>query len=117
MNKAELRRELLEGMCRCAENISTYYDWSRKYGYDFIGVRFDKIECPEAFKPSVADKFMFNHIIDSVIDNIHWEIENSHELEKSGCSVDLNMLTGVNIMAKFYYPFYGTWIKIKNVSS
>ena len=66
MDKAKLRKDLLEGMCRCAEKIDLYF----YSGRCFTNIHFDGRECPEPFKPAVADKAMFNRIIDLVIDNI-----------------------------------------------
>ena len=94
INKIELRKLLLEGMCRCAEKIDIYF-------LIRSNIRFYGNECPEPFKPGTADKFIFNKIIDKVIDNVLQEYEND-------CKANIDTI-GVGIMAKFYYPQYGNW--------
>ena len=90
-NKEEVRRAILRGMCTCAERIQEYHRW---------GVRLTDIHfldgCPEAFKPSVSDKLLFNKIIDDVIDNIMSENRNYTK----------EYIIGASIMGRYYYPFY-----------
>lgn len=94
--KEELRNQVFRQMCDCAENISTYYFWD----VPFTGMHFIDGLVPETFKPGVADKFLFNKIIDGVIDNIYNELSNG-ELKTS--------LMGTNVMVKYYYPQFGVW--------
>lgn len=96
--RQKLRKELLEGMCRCAEEINMYF----MYGCALSGVKFIDGYVPEAFKPGVADKFLFNKIIDYVIEGI----------EKDGKDETNHDIMGVSIMAKYYYPRYGTYKKM-----
>lgn len=100
VNKIELRKKLLAGMCKCAEGISSFY----YLGEDSTSFYFNLNECPRAFKPNVADKFIFNKIIDKVIDEI---IKEKKYLKFTNPDV-----IGASIMAQFYYPYYGEWINL-----
>jgi len=60
----ELRRGLLEGMCQCAENLSI-----EKMKGNF-GLMFEAGYFPTSFKPSVADKFLFQRMIDDNLPKI-----------------------------------------------
>jgi len=94
MDKQQLRRDLLKGMSRCSEEISMYH----YVGPRLSGVRFlDK--CPVAFKPGVGDKYLFNLIIDKVIDNI---VSEEEHIEWTNPDI-----MGASVMGKFYYPDYG----------
>jgi len=96
MEKSELRKLLFEQMCYAVENIDRIYYYSPV----FTNTHFQNNECPEPFKPDIADKLIFNHILDKVIDNIHEEINNREEMVG---------IMGLNILAGFYYPEYGKW--------
>ena len=98
MDKTEFKNLLLEGMCRCAKEIDLYY----LIGHSLSGVFFCNQEYPEPFNPGVADKFIFNKILDNVIDNIFEEYKNPKNRHTFS-------MMGANIMAKFYYPYYGNW--------
>lgn len=100
MDKIELRKELLEGMCDSAKKISIYC----ASGIKLTNMRFDNFESPEAFKPGVADKFMFNQIINSVVDNIESELKKR--------DITNSKMIGTEIMSIYYYPYYSNWIKI-----
>jgi len=66
ITREELRRDILEGMCRCAENIDLLF-----YSSPLLtNTHFEGRECPESFKPGVADKAMFLRIIEGVIENV-----------------------------------------------
>ena len=92
--KEKLKKELLEGMCMCAEDIQLLY----LNGPECTAIYFDG--CPEAFKPGTNDKFIFNKIIDQVIDE-------ALEIYKLGATNPEIM--AVNLMSIFYYPNYGNW--------
>ena len=102
IDQQQLRRRLLKGMCRCAEKIDLYYI----YGPKFRNLHFIEGFVPENFKPGVADKFLFNKIIDEVISNITSELENDEFIH------DEEDLMGAEIMIKYYYPQYGSYKKI-----
>jgi len=97
MDKIKLRRELLEGMCICAEYIDEVY----YLGGMITGVDFYNSECPEPFKPGVADKYMFNRIIEANIDIIIKELEIKN--------ITNPKMIGAQLMIKHYYPQYGKW--------
>ena len=97
--KEELRIQILGQMCDCAENISQYY----LAGSPLTNMHFIEGMVPEAFKPGVSDKFLFNRIIDKIIDNFYQEISKGI-IESS--------LAGVNAMARYYYPDFGVWKKM-----
>ena len=90
MNKEEFKREILEGMCTCAEEISDY--WFQSEAVNFDG------ECPRPFKPGVSDKMLFRQIIEKNIDTI------IKDNKKDGSN---SLMIGVHLMARFYYPQYG----------
>ena len=103
MNREEkqmLRKELLEGMCRCAEDITEYYIMGKE-GLN-IGVKFIDGLVPEAFKAGIADRLLFKKIIDFVLDNIAKEYDG-----ETNCDI-----IATSIMAKFYYPRYGSYRRI-----
>ncbi|MDD5192363.1 MAG: hypothetical protein PHH54_03745 [Candidatus Nanoarchaeia archaeon] len=99
LKKSELKTILLEQMCDIAERIDEFY-------YDsyilppLTNTHFNGRECPEPFKPGVADKFIFNKIIDEVIDNVY------NELFKGEYQTSL---MGLNVLTRFYYPQFGGW--------
>ena len=66
-----LRKELLEGMCHCAENIST-----RREGGSFF-LKFEEGYFPTSFKPGVADKFLFQRMIGENLPKIVEERESN----------------------------------------
>ncbi len=85
-----IRTELLEGMCRCAEEIALYRSWGN--GIHFVG------ETPTSFKPGVGDKFLFNKILDNILP----EYEPDYIKKDPGG----NRVLGAIIMSWFYYPNY-----------
>jgi len=95
MDRKELKRKILEGMCRCAEAIAEYH----AMGLGLSGIHFIGREVPEAFKPGTSDKMIFNQIIDGVIETI----------ERDGINNTNWDIIGVSIMNLFYYPHYGTY--------
>lgn len=93
MDKQQLRRDLLAGMCRCAEEISLYHNATPLLTNVYFLDR-----CPVAFKPGVGDRYLFNLIVNKVIDNITLEEKHIKYSNK-------------DIMGKFYYPQYGRFDK------
>ncbi|MBS3074957.1 hypothetical protein J4429_00700 [Candidatus Pacearchaeota archaeon] len=94
MDRQQLRRDLLAGMCRCAEEISIYHHNGRHLtNISFLD------RCPVAFKPRVGDKYLFQLILDEVIDNIVSEQEHIKWTNE--------YIMGAAIMGRFYYPQYG----------
>jgi len=91
-----LRKELLEGMCHCAENIST----RRETGSFFL--TFEEGYFPISFKPSVADKFLFQRMIEESLPKIVEEREQE-------ISVGSPISGGYSIFVKRYLPQYGWW--------
>src|SRR3989344_3021428 len=92
INQQQLRRRLLEGMCRCAQMIHLHAVLNQ-----IVGV-IDG-ETPETFKPGVADKFLFNKIIDERFEEIE---ELAHGQNKQYIN-DL----GERLYLESYCPRYG----------
>lgn len=90
----ELRKELLEGMCHCSENIST----RREDGGFFL--TFEGGYFPTSFKPSVADKFLFQRMIDENLPKI---VEEREQQVSSRNPISM----GYSIFVKRYLPQYG----------
>jgi len=88
-NKQEIRSLLLNGMCRCAENIDEFY----ASGFTPEGFL---AKWAHPFKPSISDKQIFNQLIDNVIDNIMSENRDCGNED----------MAGMMIMAQYYYPYY-----------
>lgn len=108
MNKQELRISLLEGMCDFAEDVETIYSFGEEGveikcpgGIYFLGI------CPSGFKPSIADRFLFNKFIDKVLDNILGELQENPKITPS------RIIMGANILSRTYYPYYG-WCDVPN---
>ena len=91
--KEEIRKELFEGVCKCVEEIQDWEIYGFMYGIKFIGER------PLSFKPGTSDKMLFNKMIDEVIDNISYEL---NETKTYTCGD----IMGVSIMSRYYYPYY-----------
>ncbi|MFA6023127.1 MAG: hypothetical protein WC781_03490 [Candidatus Pacearchaeota archaeon] len=136
MNKKILRRKLLKQMCRCAEEISTWCSEQRNPNIQFI-----EDYCPRAFKPGTNDIYLFNRILDKVIDSVHAEIEeirerdfkrmekgtlfSAKEIIESRNRQNSNYYSGrskhyylvaTHIMAKHYWPYYGEWMKVSELN-
>ena len=63
---------------------------------------------PLVFKPSVADKFLFNKRIDKVIDDIHYELRSTNIISPTSQRFTPNpIIMGTNIISRFYFPYYG----------
>lgn len=72
-------------------------------------MRFYNSEIPEAFKPSIADKFMFNQIIDLTIKTIKRDLKTVSFI---GTPTESYRSIALQILLKFYYPQYGVWRKL-----
>lgn len=107
MDKTKLRRELLAGMCEVAEEITDYY----LQGPSYTNLYFMDSETPEAFKPGVADKFLFNMIINDSIETVEKDLERE-KLEDMEFISQSRKLFGSRILSRLFYPRYGTWIKL-----
>lgn len=105
--KIQLRKELLEGMCYVADSTYEFYYISPP----LTNMHFTDSECPVPFKPGVADKFIFNKIIDTVIDKIVIELKVEDILPRGNYK-----MAGMQIMAKYYWPQYGEWRKMPELS-
>lgn len=79
-------------MCYIAKNIYEIY-----YIYPHF---FDENLCPVAFKPSIADRFIFKKIVDDNLDKIN-EISIYNPSYITGLSLGL--------LCRCYYPFYSEW--------
>ena len=82
------QQRILENMCKIAEDIELYFDYEILRG-----------EKPKAFKPGVADKFLFRRIIEENLEQVE---ESMIEKLKGDTHV-----TAINLMAYCYYPVYG----------
>jgi hypothetical protein len=90
-DKVLLRKAILRGMARCAIEVHDYY----KNGPALTNLIFPH-RCPLAFKPGVGDKYIFNRIIDEVIENIAQEDRH----------LTNEYIVGAAVMGNFYYPEY-----------
>ncbi|HLC63255.1 MAG TPA: hypothetical protein VJJ21_02955 [Candidatus Nanoarchaeia archaeon] len=90
-DKSEVKRALLNGMVHCAEYVEEYYE----SGYTLTHFIFLD-GCPDAFRPSVADKFLFGKLIDNIIDNIMSEDRR----------ITNQWVSGMSILGRYYYPNY-----------
>ena len=88
----QFRKEILLGMCTCAESVHDYFLRDRP---NLFGIAFDS-ECPNAFKPGTSDKLIFMRIIDEYFE---------------GTEIHIDSFTGTKLMACEYYPKYGDWKK------
>ena len=104
MDKKKFRKEVFEGMCTCAEEIHIAF-------VDVIRSRAIRIldQCPEPFKPGLSDKLIFNKILDNVVDTAWRDWNNTQKINRT--------MIGYNVMAKFYYPYYGNWMQAKKRKS
>jgi len=84
------RKQLLDGMCLCAEGQITCLDESNSI--------------QKAFKPGVGDKFIFNMILTAAFNQI------TREYEREKSHVNSNQVA-MNLMTKLYYPDYGFFDK------
>lgn len=102
------RSHLLIEMCWIAENIESIYS----IGSALTNTRFVSdgnkywYYRPREFKPGVADRFIFNKILDNV-----WEVLERDFPTRWGN----NYICAMNIMAQWYYPKYGEWVQDKKV--
>ena len=85
LSKQDLRKEILEGMCKIAEEG------------DLFSMRNNKT----IFKPEVADKMIFSKILDDLIDNIHQEYISHKSPLNNKCVI------AQRIMDNYYWPVYG----------
>ena len=94
----ELRKILIEAMSYRAEKLS-------------------QLGCGHSFKPGIADKFLFNRIIDSVIDKIEeTDFRLMRGLINNGARIenrlfDFKQYVGIGLMKWFYCPQYSWWDK------
>ena len=98
MDKSRLRKEVFEGMCNCAEKIQDYSLFPN-------GILFPS-GFPLPFKPGVGEKFIFNKILDRLIDVLY------RDWKEEGYKLTNPDMIAVNVMGIYYYPYYGEWPKI-----
>lgn len=95
MNDRELRRKLLEDMCKYFENPDPEYLF-------FNGYTINKRVYPNSFKAGVGDRLIFLDIIN----NIFLNKEYAEELMKAEKNIIFRNVLAVSIMKMHYYSGY-----------
>ena len=108
MDVHTLKQRVLEGMCTIAEEIDLVY-----YGAYTTNFCFLNSEAPKAFKPNMADRLIFSRIFDDLKDVLLEEIQgrnlDSFEEKDREHQLAFFQALGTNILARYYYPQYGTF--------